>query len=253
MGYSEEFQRLYNSASCITQNWDWSSATNRWFDPDSSCSKAETYLVSELTSEAYNLAGMECQYYMYRFDTSKDPIFGEDPTREIIRRFVFTVYSSNLPTFQKNYEIQGMIYEEMFTVQATIAHFKEASRYSYNPNVKLRLPVYQSIEPAIGDLIYFDKINIYYEIINVKKFATDSTFLTTPITYEFILRVWRNDQQDTNPEDKNDKMEDLIDYQKLSDVLGVNNDLTTLHKDNKYVISGNERTSDIDPFNGWEN
>ncbi len=249
MGYSEEFQNLYNSASCLTQNWDWSA--NRWFDPESECSKSEAALVSSLTSEAYNLAGLECQYFIYKFDTSKDPIFGEDSTREIIRRFIISVYSPTLPTFQKTYQLQGMIYEEMFSVQTTIKHFKEASQYSYAENVNDRIIKFQPIEPSIGDLIYFNKIDLYYEIINVKKFASDSTFLTIPITYEFILRVWRNDQQSINSIDS-DNMEHLAEYQKLSDCLEVNTDLEMLNKDVKYIPKDNERKANIDPFGGWE-
>lgn len=250
MGYSEEFQKLYNSASCLTQNWDWSQ--NRWFDPDSNCSKAEIALISSLTSEAYNLAGLECQYFIYKYDTSKDSIFGEDSTREIVRRFIISVYSPSLPTFQTTYKLQGMVYEEMFTVQTTIEHFSQASQYSYSENVKDRIKKYDMIEPSIGDLIYFDKIDLYYEIINVKKFTSDSTFLTSPITYEFILRVWRNDQQIANPIDNDDKMEHLVDYQKLSDYLEINNDLQELNKEVKYINKNEERTANIDPFGGWE-
>lgn len=116
-----------------------------------------------------------------------------------------------------------MIYTEIVEVQCTIQHFAEASRYDWkteNPTA------YDSIVPKIGDLMYFKYSDLYYEVLNVKDFAEGTTFLSTPITYKFSLRVWRNSHENVDELNVNDdNMEHLRSYVELGETFNVEHDM----------------------------
>jgi hypothetical protein len=123
-----------------------------------------------------------------------------------------------------------MIYTEIVEVQCTIQHFAEASRYDWkteNPEA------YESIVPKIGDLMYFKYSDLYYEVLNVKQFAEGTTFLSTPITYKFSLRVWRNSHENVDELNVNDdNMEHLRSYVELGETFNVEHDMG---ENNKHI------------------
>lgn len=135
--------------------------------------------------------------------------------------------------------MQGMIYTETVTVQCTIQHFLEASKYDWkteNPNA------YDSIVPKIGDLMYFKYSDLYYEVINVKDFAEGTTFLSTPITYQFILRVWRNSHENVDELNVNDdNMEHIRSYVELGETFNV--DMNLGKHENQVVTPEQEKTT----------
>lgn len=279
--YASEFSRLFGGG-CSVSGKDWNAP--RYFDGiDNDCYKAEAALVSSLTSEAYGNFGFEVQYYLKSIETDKDQLYGEDPLHNVERRFKLQLYTSNIPTMQKNYELQGMVYQELINCQCTIQHFYEASQLSY-PDMQ---SIYEPEVPKIGDIVYVEYSDTYYEVVNVKEFAESSTFLAVPMTYTFILRVWRNnhefvDEQNVNP----DKMDEFRKYAELaetfnldtstsitdkttevsheSDMLATNEDVKKdVDKNNKpkdnvnshVVYKSDEIKEDnpayFDPFGGW--
>lgn len=279
--YASEFSRLFGGG-CSVSGKDWNAP--RYFDGiDNDCYKAEAALVSSLTSEAYGNFGFEVQYYLKSIETDKDQLYGEDPLHNVERRFKLQLYTSNIPTMQKNYELQGMVYQELINCQCTIQHFYEASQLSY-PDMQ---SIYEPEVPKIGDIVYVEYSDTYYEVVNVKEFAESSTFLAVPMTYTFILRVWRNnhefvDEQNVNP----DKMDEFRKYAELaetfnldtstsitdkttevsheSDMLATNEDVKKdVDKNNKpkdnvnshVVYKSDEIKADnpayFDPFGGW--
>lgn len=178
------------------------------------------------------------------------------------------MYTENVPQLQKQYQLQGMIYTEIVTLQCTIAHFQEASRLDFMTNEA----TYDIAVPKIGDLMYFKYSDLYYEVINVKTHAEGTNFLSTPINYTFNVRVWRNSHENVDEMNTNDdKMEHLRSYVELGETFNVdmNGDPTT----SKVVASGdnisindnlkeppqaqalynnkNKGTTRIDPFDGW--
>lgn len=222
--YAEEFSKLYKG-NCSVKNKDWTA--ERFFDSTADCYAAEAALVSSLTSEAYNTYGFPVQYFVKNHDTKIDPLFGEDPLENIIRRFEVNMYAESLPNLQKQYELQGMIYTEIITMQCTIAHFDEASRIDFEDGI----PKYESYIPRIGDIIYMEYSQLYYEIINVKKFAEGSTFLGAPITYQFSLRVWRNNHEFVDEyNENNDKMDDLRNFIELGETFNLETKTDTIEK-----------------------
>ena len=115
-----------------------------------------------------------------------------------------------------------MIYSETVTLQCTVAHFDEASRINFVTGE----PEYESAIPKIGDLMYFKYSDLYYEVINVKKFAEGTAFLSTPINYTFIVRVWRNSHENVDELNVNDdNMEHLRSYVELGETFNVDVDM----------------------------
>ena len=223
--YASEFSRLFGGG-CSVSGKDWNAP--RYFDGiDNGCYKAEAALVSSLTSEAYGNFGFEVQYYLKSIETDKDQLYGEDPLHNVERRFKLQLYTSNIPTMQKNYELQGMVYQELINCQCTIQHFYEASQLSY-PDMQ---SIYEPEVPKIGDIVYVEYSDTYYEVVNVKEFAESSTFLAVPMTYTFILRVWRNnhefvDEQNVNP----DKMDEFRKYAELAETFNLDTSTSTTDK-----------------------
>ena len=223
--YASEFSCLFGGG-CSVSGKDWNAP--RYFDGiDNDCYKAEAALVSSLTSEAYGNFGFEVQYYLKSIETDKDQLYGEDPLHNVERRFKLQLYTSNIPTMQKNYELQGMVYQELINCQCTIQHFYEASQLSY-PDMQ---SIYEPEVPKIGDIVYVEYSDTYYEVVNVKEFAESSTFLAVPMTYTFILRVWRNnhefvDEQNVNP----DKMDEFRKYAELAETFNLDTSTSTTDK-----------------------
>lgn len=186
------------------------------------CYGSEAALMASLTSEAYNKYGLSVYYFVKEHDTKFDPLLGEDQLENVKRRFALQVYTDNVPQLQKQYQIQGMIYSETVTLQCTVAHFDEASRINFVTGE----PEYESAIPKIGDLMYFKYSDLYYEVINVKKFAEGTAFLSTPINYTFIVRVWRNSHENVDELNVNDdNMEHLRSYVELGETFNVDVDM----------------------------
>lgn len=213
--FAAEFAKTFgNNCGTIT---DWNSP--RPFDGlNNSAYKAEAALMASLTSEAYNNFGFEVEYYIKKISTKQDRLYGEDTLENFERRFKLKVYTDNIPQLQRQYELQGMAYTEIVTLQATIAHFTEASTIDYITGEQ----VWDSYYPKIGDVMYFPWCDLYYEVLNVKEFAENTTFLQTPVTFTFSLRVWRNSHESVDITNVNDdKMEHLRSYVELAETFDI--------------------------------
>lgn len=226
--FAEEFAKTFGNSCPPTTDWN----APRPFDAlNNDCYKAEAALISELTSEAYNQFGFEVQYFIKKISTKKDKLYGEDALENFERRFRLKVYAENVPQLQRQYQLQGMLYTEIVTLQATIEHFREASTYDY----VTREQAWPEYYPKIGDVMYFPWCDLYYEILNVKEFAEGTSFLSAPITFTFQLRVWRNAHESVDHTEVNDdKMEHLNSYVSLAETFNID------HKtdDGKYEHMG---------------
>ena len=218
--FNSEFKRVFGNSCQPTTDW----TQPRPFDTlNNDCYGSEAALMASLTSEAYNKFGFGVTYFVKEHDTKFDPLLGEDQLENISRRFELQVYAENIPQLQKQYQIQGMIYTELVEVQCAIQHFAEASRYDWKTDNPI---AYDSIVPKIGDLMYFKYSDLYYEVLNVKQFAEGTTFLSTPSTYKFNLRVWRNSHENVDELNNNDdNMEHLRSYVELGETFNVDYDM----------------------------
>ena len=229
--FASEFQKVFSNSCPPTTDW----SKPRPFDGiNNECYQAESALMSSLTSEAYNQFGFEVQYFIKKSSTEKDKLYGEDTLENFERRFRLKVYAENVPQLQRSYQLQGMVYTEIVTVQATIEHFREASTYDW----VTREPAWKEYYPKIGDVMYFPWCDLYYEVLNVKEFAEGTAFLSTPITFTFQLRVWRNAHESVDHVKVNDdNMEHLKSYVELSETFDINHktDATQYERENQPV------------------
>lgn len=226
--FAQEFAKIFSTTGCSIKGYDWNQ--NHYFDPNSDCYAAETALMSELTSEAYNQFGFEVEYYIKQISTKRDKLLGEDALENIVRRFKLSVYTTEIPQMQKQYQLQGMYYTDVVQLQCSIQHFKEASILDYVTNAAK----YEEYYPKISDLMYFPWNKTFYEIVNVKTFSEGSTFLSTPITFEFILKVWKPSHEDVDIMKRNDdKMSEIADIASLGEALDIelNNNTKTVSAD----------------------
>jgi hypothetical protein len=270
--FQEEFNRLWGDGGCTVSGWDWNKPMPYDSTDKESCYANEAAFLASLTSEAYNMYGFEVDYYIKQISTKRDRLLGEDPLENIVRRFKLSVYTDSIPNLQKQYQIQGMLYDEVFEIQATIAHFREASQYDYE-RTEIK---YEEYKPKIGDIIYFQYNDKYYEVINVKEFKDGTAFLGTPITYTFTLRIWKNNHEDVDVMNQNDDNMPIEDFTALAesfdienktsevassgDILAVNDYVKGedpglqryVPKDEPPEICKQKRKSDpFDPFDGW--
>lgn len=214
--FEKEFQRIFSTTGCTIKGYDWSQ--NHYFDTTSDCYSAEAALMSSLTSEAYNKFGFEVEYYIKQISTKRDQLHGEDPLENIVRRFKVNVYTESVPQMERHYALQGMYYADIIHLNCTIQHFKEASTLSYLTNAV----AYDAYYPQIGDLMYFTWNKTFYELINVKTFSDSSTFLATPITFEFILKQWRPSHEDVDIMNKNpDNMDTARQFAELAETFNI--------------------------------
>ena len=261
--YNSEFNRLYGGSSCSLENWDWNK--QRMFDSTEGddCYANEAALISSLTSEAFNKFGFEVDYYIKQISTKRDRLLGEDPLENIVRRFKLSVYAESVPSLQKQYQLQGMLYEEVFEVQCTIVHFREASMYDYD-RTEIK---YDEYKPKIGDLMYFQFNDKYYEIISVKSFKEGTAFLGSAITYTFTLRIWKNNHEDVDVMNQNDDDMPIEEFTSLAesfdmenktstvsasgDILSINEHLDSEKANIQQYDGKKEPVQPFDPFDGW--
>jgi hypothetical protein len=120
-----------------------------------------------------------------------------------------------------------MIFPEIITCQCTVQHFYEASQLSY-PDMK---DIYEAEVPKIGDIVYIEYSDTYYEVVNVKEFAEQTTFLSTPITYTFKLRVWHNNHENVDELNvNNDPMDEFRKYAELAETFKLDTSTSTTDK-----------------------
>lgn len=272
--YASEFRKLFNGGCSVT-NKDWNAP--KYFDSrNNDCYAAEAALMSSLTSEAYSNFGFEVDYYIKDIDLKQDRLYGEDPLENVVRRFRLKMYTDTIPTMQKTYTLQGMDYQEVVTCHCTIQHFMEASQYDYISNDAM----YDIAVPKIGDIVYLTYSELFYEVINVKQFAEGSTFLSSPITYMFTLRAWKNNHETVDMfNENNDRMQELRNFTELDETFdldgssfvdagasinSINKDLpndvdkygnpsdnVNLHTQYIYPEPKESNPKYIDPFDGW--
>ena len=99
--FASEFAKIFSTTGCTIEGYDWNKP--HYFDPNAECYAAETALISELTSEAYNKFGFTVEYYIKQISTKRDKIYGEDALENIVRRFKLSVYTSEIPQSEKHY------------------------------------------------------------------------------------------------------------------------------------------------------
>jgi hypothetical protein len=156
------------------------SLPNTFFNFRGACYDNEKFLFSKTTSEAYEINGVKCDYFVTSFSTNNDKILGEDNNRKMTRRFPVRVYFET-PLEERKYNQFGMEDVDNFTVYCTKMLFNKYSG---------------GYVPKYGDFIRPTYNSIVYEIIDI--IDTEGQFLNTQHTWKMTVRVWNNQQHTYN-------------------------------------------------------
>ena len=143
----------------------------------------EKTLYESLMSEAFNISGVPCTFYVTNHLENKDYVFAETNGANFIRKFPvklkFTLPDeSNL---SMRYGIAGL---DNFHAYASQMHFAATSR---GPTGCVN-PTDEPHIPKIGDVLLAQHNNYYYEVVDVSAEAENSMFLQTKHAWDFILR-----------------------------------------------------------------
>ena len=196
-----------------------------------------------------NQQGVKIIYYPTDYNTDYDVFFGEDMNRHILRRFNLKALFE-LPEENQEFAQFGIFGLDVFSIYIPILSFETGSKMSWDQTSLSYCSSgsYDPIEPQVGDIIeanYGD--HTLYEIINVKK--TANRFNLKEHTYEFIVRVFRDDHLSFS-EDTSATMTPIISGAvDVPDILGINDVVDDEMDDIEYKPKLGEENNDI--FGGW--
>jgi hypothetical protein len=217
-----------------------------YFNPLSSCYTGEDQLYQSLLEEAYNSAPIPATFYVISYDTSHDPINGEDPTRKIIRKFDFNGYNEELPKDEVMYStgFGGIAGLDKFPLYVSKSHFIKQSQKDYLGNT-----VYPPYTPRGGEYILLKFNNKYYEVTRVKD--TDEMNLQRKNSWTFLLKVFENDRPDYIAATSATMVNDIISVTEKEDIFNVSDIVDTEMEEIRYEPGPTEEAPN-DPFVGWD-
>jgi hypothetical protein len=210
-----------------------------------SCYTNEKLLYRKLVTNAYNMHGVKCIYYPVDYNTNYDKILGEDRNRTVIRNFPLMCYF-DLPPQDRIYNKFGIDEVDNFHVYVSKIHFTETSRLNASGSASAGY-VYPEYTPKQGDIIKAKYNRTYYEVISVH--AQEAQFLQAQHTWDFIVRVFRNDNISVSASTSAD-MGTLPHVVNNVDILRINSTIDTL-KTSVLYTSASLEVPPNDPYGGW--
>jgi len=177
--------------------------TDTFCDKSSGANVADvtTDKVDEITAEETDLYGLKMTYYVVSENLKRDRLLGEDQLQFIERAFYFTGYLTELPPNVRSYQLQGIWGEDVMQV------FISKSFYYYSTYGKTgrNTPeVYEAMCPRVGDIVYFNTTNKFYELIDFSQW--ENAFGLKSHYYRMTCRVFKDTKytisdNDTIPKD----------------------------------------------------
>lgn len=162
---------------------EWSDLPNNFFVKCTSGYDNERYLYDVLEMEGYNKFGVQMTYYPVNI--SADPLYQENNTKVITRKFDYMGYYE-LPNESRNISILGIVGTDNFKIFTNYIHFNFVSTFdSFETS-----GVYPSYLPKIGDLVFAKYNHQFYRINMVKK--EDNIHLQGKHTYTFFVDNFRD-------------------------------------------------------------
>lgn len=143
----------------------------------------ESTLYDKLMTEAFNKHGIPMVYYVISYDTTYDPLFGEDNNRRVVRYFpVMTYYE--LPREDRQWNVAAMEILDNFHLFISKRHFIAAS--------KLDLDLQQTHDPytpKVGDIIKSNYNNFFYEITHVAH--EEEMFIQRKHSWDVVVKQYK--------------------------------------------------------------
>ncbi len=163
----------------VTSSSGCSSTPNQYFNFRGGCYDNEKYLYGKVITEALDMHGVKCDYYVVDYSLNNEQLFGEDNDRHITRQMKIKVYFETPPEARK-YSQWGIEDIDTFEMHVPKLAF---SKYT------------DSYEPKYGDFIRPHYNGIIYEITDV--IDTTEQFLNTQHSWKFTVKVWENNMHTT--------------------------------------------------------
>jgi hypothetical protein len=157
-----------------------------YFQEQTSAYDSEKELYSVLQMESFNKFGVSVIYYPISYDTTFDPVFGEDNNRTVTRNFEIMGYY-DLPREDKIATQFGLNVLDEATLYINKDHFRVASTYILSGALSGYYPEYS---PKVGDVLKPQYNTFFYEIITVKD--TDEMFHRIKNAWTLILKPYYN-------------------------------------------------------------
>ena len=215
------------------------------------------------TTEAFGTFGLKFTYYKVSLDTERDKLYAEDQLQKIERAFYFIGYLDQIPPNVLTYQLQGIWGEDVVTVNVGRAAFQYWSTYGGKDRNTPKL--HGAFEPRIGDVVYLEPNDTFYEIYDVKYYQ--NAFGLKSQTYTLTLRVYKDCKYSisTNEETLSDIKDPIYDVApsgmkeqfNFKDPLMLNDELKNLPSSRNVnmmdpLFRKNVNNSNtFDPFNGW--
>jgi hypothetical protein len=159
----------------------------------------ERQLYRSLVTEAYNRHGVPMTFYVVSFDiTNCDKIYGEDNSRQFVRKFDVMVFYP-LQTEEKlwtKFALEGV---DNFSIFISKDHFREACTYGQQlvPG-NIGENTYAKYVPKTGDIIRSKYNSFMYEIVSVKE-ESMMVHLNKGYVWECVIHPFIDDHSKLNP------------------------------------------------------
>lgn len=154
----------------------------------STISENEGYLDDNLTIDSYGEYGLKFVYYKVSENLTVDKIFGEDQLQVVERAFNIIGYADSIPPNVRTYQLQGIWGEDVLTIYVGRVAFDYWS--TYGGEDRNTPQVYDDFKPRIGDVVYLEANDTFYEIRDVKYYQ--EAFGLTSHTYTLTLKVYKD-------------------------------------------------------------
>lgn len=228
-------------------------------------SENEAANAEEVTTDAYGTYGLKFVYYKVSQNLERDKLFGEDQLQIIERAFNIIGYCDTIPPNVRTYQLQGIWGEDLLKVYVGRSAFRYWSTYGGTDRNTPKQ--YEDIMPRIGDIVYLEPNDTFYEIREVQHFT--EAFGLTPHTYTLTLKVYKDikmtiDTANPTLSDRSDPIykyapDELLSQYEINDPLKVNDILSTeglknsKNSNHMNILFNDEKESNlkVDPFDGW--
>jgi len=216
---------------------------------------ADRNLYKNMQAEAFNIYGCAMMYYIVTYDTSYDPLFGEDNNKRIYRRFPIKAVF-DLPKEEDEFSKFGLENLDNIEMHVSKKHFEVMSKYDTS-GVNIypvqfnegKTNVYDAILPSVGDIIKSEYNNVYYEVLVLHK--QEEMFLQDNHSWKLTVRVF-NDETLTLTPATSAAMTEISAVSNIEDILEVNDYITSADIPIQYTCATSEASSNQPDINdGW--
>ena len=219
---------------------------------DNSSYDNDRMLYKDLNMEGLNIYGTPLTYYVVSYDTTYDPLFGEDDDRRIARKFPIKA-QFQIPPELELYAGQGIEGLDNFTMFVSKKHFEHFSQYD---NDSTMFPVawpedtsaYSAYTPKAGDILKSEYNNLFYEVLDIGE--EEEMFLQKKHTWIFTVRPFRDEHLSLSAS-TSATMTEISAHLGADDIMDHNDYITSAEEDVLYDPSATETSSSQDDLDGW--